>query len=243
MPSIGPLCRRAFSLHLFFLPALNFIVKSRSRELTFSRSLLLFWTRRRFASGKGSALVLDVGEELTSVVPIYDGFVLRKGLSLTSPLDSPPPTHPSPPPRPATAVQKQPAAGALLSDVVLSTLKSQTGSAPVNPHYLVKSKEAVDASTPAKAILRCVARHLLVLRCPAHHSWRMGPNRKERLPNAEDPRCPTTPSYHRAQEQRVMHEFKETVCEVYNAPWDDACVLSLPHFSLPCGSPSYFLRQ
>lgn len=35
----------------------------------------------RFASGKGSALVIDVGEELTSVVPIYDGFVLRKGQS------------------------------------------------------------------------------------------------------------------------------------------------------------------
>lgn len=35
--------------------------------------------RGRFASGKGSALVLDIGDELASVVPIYDGFVLRKG--------------------------------------------------------------------------------------------------------------------------------------------------------------------
>lgn len=36
-----------------------------------------------FASGKGSALVVDVGDELTSVVPIYDGFVLRKGTLLS----------------------------------------------------------------------------------------------------------------------------------------------------------------
>lgn len=32
-----------------------------------------------FASGKGTALVLDVGHSSTSVVPIYDGFVLKKG--------------------------------------------------------------------------------------------------------------------------------------------------------------------
>lgn len=35
-----------------------------------------------FASGKGTALVLDVGEDSSSVIPIYDGFVLRKGRSL-----------------------------------------------------------------------------------------------------------------------------------------------------------------
>lgn len=32
-----------------------------------------------FASGKGTALIIDIGEESMSVVPIYDGFVLKKG--------------------------------------------------------------------------------------------------------------------------------------------------------------------
>lgn len=36
-------------------------------------------TRDSFAAGKGSALIIDVGDELTSITPVYDGFVLRKG--------------------------------------------------------------------------------------------------------------------------------------------------------------------
>lgn len=35
----------------------------------------------RFAAGKGSALIVDIGDELTTVTPVYDGFVLRKGAS------------------------------------------------------------------------------------------------------------------------------------------------------------------
>jgi actin-related protein 4 len=42
------------------------------------------------------------------------------------------------------------------------------------------------------------------------------------MPNSADPNCPTTPSYHRAQELRVMHDFKETTCEVLTTPWEDA---------------------
>jgi actin-related protein len=34
-----------------------------------------------FASGRGTALVVDVGSYWTSVVPVVDGFVLRKGKS------------------------------------------------------------------------------------------------------------------------------------------------------------------
>jgi actin-like protein 6B len=33
----------------------------------------------RFAAGKGSALVIDVGQSMASVTPVIDGFVLRKG--------------------------------------------------------------------------------------------------------------------------------------------------------------------
>jgi hypothetical protein len=47
-------------------------------------------------------------------------------------------------------------------------------------------------------------------------------NSDERKFDLEDPNCLTTPSYHRAQEMRVMHEFKESTCEVLNPTWDDA---------------------
>lgn len=36
----------------------------------------------RFAAGKGSALVIDIGKDMASVTPVVDGFVLRKGASL-----------------------------------------------------------------------------------------------------------------------------------------------------------------
>ncbi|ORY81735.1 actin family [Leucosporidium creatinivorum] len=148
-----------------------------------------------FASGKGSALVIDVGEEMTSVVPIYDGFVLRK------------------------AIQKQPVGGNLLSSVLLSQLKNSTPPIPVTPHYLVKTKEAVPVGAPAKATLR-----------------------DERKFNPEDPNCPTTLSYHRSQEMRVMHEFKESTCEVLSGGWDDATAASTPTrpFEFPDGYNALF---
>jgi len=37
-----------------------------------------------FAAGKGSALVIDVGQAMASVTPVVDGFVLRKGLAYSS---------------------------------------------------------------------------------------------------------------------------------------------------------------
>lgn len=38
----------------------------------------------RFAAGKGSALVIDVGQTMASVTPVVDGFVLRKGSATCS---------------------------------------------------------------------------------------------------------------------------------------------------------------
>lgn len=37
-----------------------------------------------FSVGKGTAMVLDVGEEVSSCMPIYDGFVIRKGARMFS---------------------------------------------------------------------------------------------------------------------------------------------------------------
>lgn len=45
----------------------------------------------RFAAGKGSALVIDIGDELMSITPVYDGFVLRKGEQRARARSPPPP--------------------------------------------------------------------------------------------------------------------------------------------------------
>ncbi|GAA5856974.1 hypothetical protein JCM9279_000519 [Rhodotorula babjevae] len=149
-----------------------------------------------FAAGKGSALIVDIGDELTTITPVYDGFVLRK------------------------AIQKQPTGGALLSEVLLSQLRA--ANIPITPHYLVKSKEPVDAGAPAKATLR-----------------------EERVPNPADPNAPTTPSYHHLQEMRLMHETKEATCEVLAPQWDDAAATSKPTrpFEFPDGFNTYVGAQ
>ncbi|KAK4051073.1 NuA4 histone acetyltransferase subunit [Microbotryomycetes sp. JL221] len=149
-----------------------------------------------FAAGKGSAVIVDVGHELTTVTPVYDGFVLRK------------------------AVQKQPTGGALLSEVLLSALQSQEPPVSVTPQYLVKTKEAVPPNEPARAVLR-----------------------DERKPDPSNPNCPTTPSYHDAQVMRVMHEFKESACEVMLArEWNDDQVASkgTRTFEFPDGYNTFF---
>jgi hypothetical protein len=95
------------------------------------------------------------------------------------------------------AIQKQAVGGSLISEVLLHQLQNQN--IPVTPRYLVKTKEAVAPDQPSNASLR-----------------------EERLPNPSDPNAATTPSYHRSQELRVMHEMKETVCEVLTPTWDDS---------------------
>lgn len=52
------------------------------------------------------------------------------------------------------AVQKQPAAGALLSDLLLTSLKTQQPPIPIVPQYLVRTKEAVEPNSTANASLR-----------------------------------------------------------------------------------------
>ncbi|KAJ8086375.1 NuA4 histone acetyltransferase subunit [Marasmius tenuissimus] len=37
-----------------------------------------------FAAGKGTALVIDVGQSVSSVIPVVDGFVLRKGVAYSN---------------------------------------------------------------------------------------------------------------------------------------------------------------
>ena len=46
-----------------------------------TRVLVLIRVVKRFAAGKGTALVIDIGKSVASVVPVSDGFVLRKGMN------------------------------------------------------------------------------------------------------------------------------------------------------------------
>lgn len=79
---------------------------------------------------------------------------------------------------------------------MLHNLKAQ--STPITPHYLVKTKQPVGPNEPAKAELR-----------------------EERIIQEDGTESPTTKSYHEAQEMRLMHEFKEAMCEILPSKWDD----------------------
>ncbi|GAA5820366.1 hypothetical protein JCM11251_005594 [Rhodosporidiobolus azoricus] len=151
-----------------------------------------------FAAGKGSALIVDIGDELATVTPIYDGFVLRK------------------------AIQKQPTGGALLSEVLLSSLQQAQPPISPTPHYLVKTKESVEPNQPSRATLR-----------------------DDRLPKPSDSSASTTPSYHALQLSRLAHELKESVCEVLTPSWDDSQAQQKPTrpFEFPDGFNTYVGAQ
>ncbi|KAG9380374.1 actin [Pyrenophora tritici-repentis] len=80
-----------------------------------------------FASGKASGIIIDVGASHTSVTPVLDGMVLRKG------------------------VQKSPLAGNFVSEQIRTSFKQAQPEVPLTPHYMVKSKIPVDAGQPAQA--------------------------------------------------------------------------------------------
>ncbi|KAJ4365535.1 NuA4 histone acetyltransferase subunit [Neocucurbitaria cava] len=89
-----------------------------------------------FASGKASGIIIDVGASHTSVTPVLDGMVLRKG------------------------VQKSHLAGNFVSSQIRQIFKQATPEIPLTPHYLVKSKTQVDAGSPAQATYKSFANPL-----------------------------------------------------------------------------------
>ncbi|KAJ3289694.1 Actin-like 6A [Borealophlyctis nickersoniae] len=137
-----------------------------------------------FAAGRGTCLVIDSGASMTSVVPVFDGFVLKKG------------------------IQKQPFAGDFVTEQALMYLKEMGLS--VVPQYLIASKTAVDAGQPAQCVLRD-------------------------RPN-------TSSGYHQLAVQRVVNEFKETVCHVSEHGWNEATLAHRPKksFEFPDGYNNSF---
>ncbi|RKP08237.1 actin family [Thamnocephalis sphaerospora] len=138
-----------------------------------------------FSAGRPTALVVDSGAGSTRVVPVYDGYVLRKN------------------------VVKQSLAGHQLSEIILNQMESDMG-INVVPQYRVKSKTAVDVEQAAKAVL---------------HD----------RPN-------TTDSYDRLAKLRVVDEYKESVCQVFETMWDDASAATRPMkaFEFPNGYNRFF---
>lgn len=66
--------------------------------------------------------MIDIGAQNTSVVPVHDGYVLKK------------------------AVQHQAVGGDFLSKQIVTTFQQQN--LPIVPQYLVSSKMAVDSAKP-----------------------------------------------------------------------------------------------
>lgn len=88
----------------------------------------------RFAAGKASALVVDIGTSNISVTPVHDGLILKRG------------------------VQHSPLGGDYISSQIRALFKSNSPQPiTITPHYLISSKTAVEAGQPAQATFRSFA--------------------------------------------------------------------------------------
>jgi len=85
-----------------------------------------------FAAGKGSALVIDVGQSMASVTPVIDGFVLRKGLAY------------SPLPKLVHAHARH---------ILVNPTQHRSG-IDLLPHQLIANKMSVDPGAAPKYTLR-----------------------------------------------------------------------------------------
>lgn len=113
------------------------------------RGLLL--TSYRFAGGKASALVIDVGAANTSITPVHDGLILKKGDSdkhvscIVPHIDLIP------------GVMRSPLAGNFVSQQLRLLFANANPPVPITPHYLVSSKTSVDSGASAQATYKTFA--------------------------------------------------------------------------------------
>ncbi|KAI8974285.1 actin family [Pilobolus umbonatus] len=138
-----------------------------------------------FSVGRATGLVLDSGGSVTSAVPVYDGYVLKKG------------------------VLHQSIAGNLISQQIREYLQKDLHLA-VTPLYKIASRRPVLAGASPQVQLR---------------------NR----PN-------TTSSFNDYQVSKVIHEFKESVSQVSEIPYDEQIMSQRPQkpFEFPDGYNSLF---
>ena len=117
-----------------------------------------------FGAGKSSALVVDFGASQLSVTPVHDGMVLKKGV-----------------------VRSNLGGNYISSQVRNMFAANEPQPITVIPHYLVQSKQPVDAGQPAQAII------------------------KEFSPESLAPSA----SFRRYQEDKVVLEFKENCLQAW----------------------------
>lgn len=82
--------------------------------------------------------MIDSGAEVTSVVPVLDSFVMKKGTSVTHTHESH--THA----QTHTAIRRQALAGDFVTAQAASYLEKEYGRTPLVPQYMVSSKQGVD---------------------------------------------------------------------------------------------------
>ncbi|KAK3698029.1 Actin-related protein 4 [Vermiconidia calcicola] len=80
-----------------------------------------------YSQGKATALVVDVGHRNTSVTALWEGMVLRKSIFHTH------------------------LAGSWLNSQIRAMFATLSPPVPLVPHYMVQSKQPVDANTPSAA--------------------------------------------------------------------------------------------
>ncbi|CEG67674.1 hypothetical protein RMATCC62417_04071 [Rhizopus microsporus] len=133
-----------------------------------------------FSVGRGTALVLDSGAGVTSVVPVYEGYVLKKG------------------------ILHQPVAGDMLADQIKQYLEKELNY-KVTPHFTIAKKETVEAGQQPQIELKSLDG--------------------------------VTESFHDYQVNRVLNEYKETLCEVSTVTFDESQLESKPKklFEFPDG--------
>ena len=83
-----------------------------------------------FASGKASALVVDVGAASTNITAVHDGLILKK------------------------SVQRTPLAGNFVTNQLRTFLSQQNPPVKVTPHFMIQNKQPVEPGAPANATLR-----------------------------------------------------------------------------------------
>ncbi|KAJ9642274.1 uncharacterized protein PV06_03164 [Exophiala oligosperma] len=120
-----------------------------------------------FAAGRPTALVIDFGATQVSVTPVHDGMILKKGLTRAN------------------------IGGNYLSQQVRNMLaNNESGSISITPHYMVQSKQPVDAGQAANTILKTFPEGF-------------------QHPDA---------SFRRYQEDKVVLEFKEIALQAWTNP-------------------------
>lgn len=117
-----------------------------------------------FAQGRATSLIIDIGASTVSVTPVHDGHILKKG------------------------VTKSNLAGNFLSSQVRSMFAAnQPNPITITPHYMIKSKQPVDAGQPANVAYKTFSNM------------------------STDPRA----SFRRFQEDKVIQEFKEVALQAW----------------------------